>query len=272
MDNRRFRRSKNIEDRRSEAPRSSEETTGEKLERQLSYAELAGSAKNKSPSKLATDLGFDDVQPETPFAARWREAASGDQVHAPPASPTAGGTDMAQNTAVQQFASMPKASIQDAIRRAAEEQGIDPATALAYADRESSFNPGARSSKTIHGLFQMTGPLRQKYGIGDSTDPYQQTMGWAGLLRDNKATMSAKLGRDVTDAEAYAGHHFGAGRAARMFQMHPDTPVDQVFTRNELAQNPHIGRAGTVGAILGDVTGDIDRRRSKFGGAGRYPP
>jgi len=50
-----------------------------------------------------------------------------------------------------------------------------------------------------------------------------------------------------------------------MFGMAPDTPVDQVFTRNELAINPHIGKAGTVGNLLADVTGDIDRRRSKWG-------
>lgn len=161
------------------------------------------------------------------------------------------------------------AAIQDAIRRAAEAYGIDPATALAYADRESSFRPTARNSSTIRGLYQMKGDLRAKYGVGDSDDIDTQVQGFGRLLADNKAAMSKRLGREVTDAEAYAGHHFGAGRGARMFNMAPDTPVDQVFTRRELAENPHIGRAGTVGTLLADVTGDIDRRRANFGASSK---
>ena len=157
-------------------------------------------------------------------------------------------------------------NIQDEIRRAAEEDGVDPATALAYAERESSFNPSAHNSKSIFGMYQMTGDLRRKYGMGDSTDPYTQTKAFNRLLADNKGAMSSRLGRDVTDAEAYAGHHFGAGRAARMMTMDPNTPVSEVFTGSERAQNPHFDKAGTVGALLGSVTGDIDKRRSTYGG------
>ena len=154
-----------------------------------------------------------------------------------------------------------------AIIRAAQEQGVDPATALAIAERESNFNPAARSSKTIAGMYQMRGDLRQQYGVGDTNDPYQQAKGWAPFFKDTKATMSKALGRDVTDAEGYAGHHFGAGRAARMLQMDPATPVDQVFTPYERSINPHFDRAGNVGNLLSSVTGDIDKRRAKFGGS-----
>lgn len=159
-------------------------------------------------------------------------------------------------------------SVEDAIRRAAEEDGVDPATALAYASRESRFNPTARASKTIYGLYQMRGDLRQKYGSGDSADPYTQTKAFNRLLADNKGTMSSRLGRDVSDTEAYAGHHFGAGRAAKMLTMDPNTPVGDVFTRSERSQNPHFDTAGTVGKLLGSVTGDIDTRRSQYGGGG----
>lgn len=48
--------------------------------------------------------------------------------------------------------------------------------------------------------------------------------------------------------------------------MDPNTPVNEVFTSNEMAQNPHFAKAGTVGALLGSVTGDIDTRRSQYGG------
>jgi hypothetical protein len=152
-----------------------------------------------------------------------------------------------------------------AIERAAIEDGVDPATALAYAERESSFNPQARNSKTIRGLYQMRGDLRQQYGVGDSDDPYTQTKGFNRLLADNRKAMSSRLGRDVDDAEVYAGHHFGAGRAASMFKMDPNTDVAEVFTPYERSINPHIARAGTVGSLLGEVTGDIHKRRSTYG-------
>lgn len=162
-------------------------------------------------------------------------------------------------------------AIIDAIRRAAEEDGVDPATALAYAQRESNFNPLAKNSKTIRGLYQMSGALRGEHAIGDTDDPYEQTKGFNRYFGDLKAKMAKRLGRDVTDTEAYAGHHFGAGRGARMFNMHPDTPVDQVFTPRELRENKHIVGAGTVGRLLGDVTGDIEKRRASFGSAAPQP-
>lgn len=158
------------------------------------------------------------------------------------------------------------AATRAAIERAASEEGIDPAAALAIAERESNFNPQARSSKTIRGLFQMRGDLRRQHGIGDSNDPYTQAKGWGGFFNGVKREMAGGLGRDPTDAEGYLGHHFGARRAARMMQMDPSTPVDQVFTKQEMRLNPHFGRAGTVGELNSSIIADIGARQAKFGG------
>lgn len=155
---------------------------------------------------------------------------------------------------------------QRAIVAAAMEAGIDPAWALSVAERESSFNPRARSSKTIRGAFQMSGPLRQQYGVGDSDDLGVQTRGWAKFFRQNKHEMAKTLGRDPTDEEGYLGHHFGGTRAARMLRMDPNTPVDQVFTPNELALNPHLVRAGTVGAVNSSILADMKGRHQKYAG------
>lgn len=159
--------------------------------------------------------------------------------------------------------------VEAAIVRAAQEEGIDPATALAWASRESSLNPGARASKSMHGLYQMSGTLRRQYGIGDTTDPEAQTRGFARYYRDLKKEMAGTLGRDPTDTEAYLGHHFGGRRGARTIGMDPNTPVSQVFTPYERAQNPHFDRAGTIGRLTGSIMPDIDRRYAKFGGAGQ---
>jgi hypothetical protein len=157
-----------------------------------------------------------------------------------------------------------------AIVRAAGEHGIDPSAALAIAERESNFDPTARASKTIRGMFQMRGDLRKQYGVGDSNDPYAQAKGWGAFFRDNKAEMARTLGRDPTDAEGYLGHHFGGTRAARMMGMDPATPVDQVFTRQERRLNPHFDKAGTVGALNSSVLADIGQRQEKFGAAPDY--
>lgn len=173
-----------------------------------------------------------------------------------------------------QFASRsPGDSTRDAIVRAAQEAGRDPSFALAVAERESNFNPQARASRTISGIYQMRGDLRNEYGAGDSPDVYTQAKGWNGFMDDVKSDMAKRMGRQPTDPETYLGHYFGAGRAANMLtRMDPSTPVDAVFTPTELAQNPNIGRAGTVGALNQSVMGDISRRQAKFGGAGSDAP
>jgi membrane-bound lytic murein transglycosylase MltF len=84
----------------------------------------------------------------------------------------------------------------EAIERGAAEAGIDPSLALAIAERESDFNPQARSSKTIRGLFQMRGVDRARLGVGDSDDPVAQTKAWGAFFREVQKEMAGQLGRD----------------------------------------------------------------------------
>jgi hypothetical protein len=162
--------------------------------------------------------------------------------------------------------------VEAAITQAAQDAGEDPAFALATAERESDGNPNAHASRTIYGLFQMSGPLREQYGVGDSSDPYTQARGWMRFIGDTRKDMAGRLGRAPTSEELYAGHYFGPGRAARMIsgQIGPDTDVRDVFTPQELAANPNIGRAGTVGNLMSSVEGDMTRRMGNYGG--NYQP
>jgi hypothetical protein len=50
-----------------------------------------------------------------------------------------------------------------------------------------------------------------------------------------------------------------------MMKMDPGTPVDQVFTRREMAENPHFARAGTVGNLNSSILSDIQKRQAKYG-------
>lgn len=163
------------------------------------------------------------------------------------------------------------ADIQAAIIQAARAAHENPAYALAVAERESDFNPAAKSSKTIRGIYQMRGDLRAKYGVGDSLDAGEQASGWMRSLPDIRNSMKSVLGRDPTDQETYLGHHFGPTRAARTLKMDPSTPVDAIFTPQEMRGNPHFARAGTIGNLNSSVMGDIGKRMARFGGDGAIP-
>ena len=158
-------------------------------------------------------------------------------------------------------------AVRDAIVKAARDAGEDPAYALAVAERENGkFDPTARASKTIKGIYQMRGDLRAKYGVGESDEPADQAAGWMRSLPDIRSSMRSVLGRDPTDQESYLGHHFGATRVARTLKMDPDTPVSAIFTPQEMSLNPHFARAGTIGNLNGTVMGDIGKRMARFGG------
>lgn len=159
-----------------------------------------------------------------------------------------------------------------AIRQAAEEAGEDPAYGLATAERESRFNTRAKASKSMFGLFGMSGKLRAKYGSGDSDDALEQARAFYRFLPDLRREMKSVLGRDPTHEELYLGHHYGGVRAARTMKMDPNMPVEGVFTAQEMGQNPHFAHAGTIGRLNGSVMGDVRKRMSRFGGAAPMSP
>lgn len=160
--------------------------------------------------------------------------------------------------------------IEAAITRAAKEEGVDPSFALAVAERESDGNPNAKASRSIYGLFQMSGELRSKYGAGNSPDPYTQAQGWARFINDTKGQLTDRLGREPTNNELYLAHYFGEGRAARLIggQVPPSAGVADVFTPNERRLNPEFDKAGTVGNLMTGINADIEQRQNRYGGSG----
>lgn len=119
----------------------------------------------------------------------------------------------------------------------------------------------------MFGLFQMSRPLRAQYGAGDSTNPEVQTRAFAAFTRDLQNGLAARLGRPPTNAETYVAHYFGEGRAARLIsgEIPSNTDVRDVFTPQELAQNPEIARSGSTGALVNSIAGDISRREAEWG-------
>jgi hypothetical protein len=160
--------------------------------------------------------------------------------------------------------------IESAITKAANEAGIDPAFALAVAERESDGNPDAKASKSIYGLFQMSGPLRAQYGSFNSNDPYAQAKAWTSFINDTRDDLGKRIGRDPTNEELYLAHYFGTGRAAGMIsgQTPGSTNVADVFTPYELSINPHIAKAGSTGNLVGGIESDMRARMDRYGGTG----
>jgi transglycosylase-like protein with SLT domain len=168
--------------------------------------------------------------------------------------------------------SMLDAYTRASIERAAAEHGIEPATALAIAERESSFNVHGGSGSALssaYGLFQLLKSERAQYG-GNSDDPAEQADAWARYIQPHLQHMRSVLGREPSGPELYMSHLIGPGRAARIVagQIAPGTPIQDVMTPRELAANPFMVRAGTAGGLASSVMGDMSRRIAKYGGQG----
>lgn len=164
-------------------------------------------------------------------------------------------------------------SLRDTIARVAREEGIDPAYALAVAERESNFTPNLGGQGSIRGLYQMTRAARRQVGLPDNASPEDQTRAFARFTKAMQGEMRGVMGRDPTDDETYLGHHFGGNRAGHVVAGHYGgyAPGD-VFSPREMAGNPHFGKASSMDALARSIKTDMGRRRSKFGGAGESGP
>jgi hypothetical protein len=185
--------------------------------------------------------------------------------------------------------------IRRAIRRASREVGVDAGYLVAVAARESSFDPGARASRSSAvGLYQFTegtwlrslklfGP---RHGLaaeagriaidsdGDVSvtddrarakllklrdDPVLSALMAAELGRDNQARLERLLGRKVTPAETYIAHFLGAGQAAQMIaaaDASPHLPGVRLLPA-AAAANPGVFRPGGGAAPVGAIVASI---------------
>ncbi|WP_395391874.1 lytic transglycosylase domain-containing protein [Novosphingobium sp. BL-8A] len=183
----------------------------------------------------------------------------------------------ATNTAVR---------VQGAIARAAQATGVDFRYLLAQAKLESSLDPTARAStSSATGLFQFTDGtwlqtlgrhaadhgmawVQQAIAGGQMTDPGMraQVMGLrydadasammaAELASDNKAGLTAQLGREPDATELYLAHFLGVGGANQFLSAlsaDPSQSAASILPR-AAAANPTIFYSGGGARSLGDV-------------------
>lgn len=159
-------------------------------------------------------------------------------------------------------------SIRDTIMQVAQEEGIDPAYALAVAERESRLNPNAGGTGSIKGLYQMTGANRRKYGQADDADAEDQVRAFARFTHDLRGEMHSILGREPTGQETYLGHYWGGPRAARVLSgAHAGLSPTDLFSPRELAGNPDLAKGSTAGGLASTIMADVDRRAGRYIGS-----
>lgn len=166
-------------------------------------------------------------------------------------------------------------AVRQALQRAADATGADFAALAETARRESSFNPRAHApTSSAAGLFQfidstwldMVRRHGAEHGLGDIArqigangrvadpaarraildlryDPEISARMAGELVRENAASLEARIGRAPSAGEIYAAHVMGAGGAARLIaaagQGAPDAAA--LFPR-EAAANPWLFR------------------------------
>jgi soluble lytic murein transglycosylase-like protein len=80
-------------------------------------------------------------------------------------------------------APLAKEPLEQAIDRAAEDQGIHPSFVHAVIRAESNYNPGAISPKGAQGLMQLMPQTARRFGVKNSFDPLDNLQGGVRYLR-----------------------------------------------------------------------------------------
>jgi hypothetical protein len=151
------------------------------------------------------------------------------------------------------------------ISTAASTYGVPASWLTRTAQIESSGRSGAVSPTGAKGAFQFTGPTAQSVGVNDPTDNHQAAMGAARLYLENKAALTASLGRPPTPAEMYLAHQQGATGAAALIT-NPNVPATQALQQAGLNPRNVTVNGGQPGMTAGDF---VNHWTTKFAQGGQ---
>lgn len=149
------------------------------------------------------------------------------------------------------------------ISGAATKYGQDPNTLMTIAGIESSFNPNAKNPKSsASGLFQFIKGTAKDYGLADPFDAAQSSDAGARLLRDNRAYLVDKLGREPTPGELYLAHQQGRAGAEKLLTNADVRAVDLVGA-DQIKLN-----GGNENMSAGEFAGIWTNKFDSFAGGG----
>ncbi len=197
--------------------------------------------------------------------------------------------DALSNALASQGLLTPKASPYEAIRKAADETGVDFNYLWRTAQRESGLDPNARAStSSATGLFQFTDStwlaMMDRYGdkhgmaatgangeglnrddlLALRTDPELSARMAAELAEENRKILASGIGREPTSQELYAAHFLGPSGAAELIRearADGDRPADSFFERPARANKAIFydgqGEARSLSAVYARLTGKL---------------
>ena len=169
-----------------------------------------------------------------------------------------GGSTIETTDLMPQAAPAGPQNVKAVIAKAAARYGVPLSAMLKTASIESKFNPKAKNpTSSAGGLYQQIDENAAQYGVRDRFDPAQSADGAARFMRDNKAYLTARLGRSPTDGELYLAHQQGPGGAVKLLANPNARAVDVVGARRVKLNGGRLDMsAGEFAALWTSKAGD----------------
>ncbi|MRR13381.1 lytic transglycosylase domain-containing protein, partial [bacterium] len=133
----------------------------------------------------------------------------------------------------------------DAIRRHAERERVDPRLVKSVMLVESNFNPKALSPKGARGLMQLMPGTARRYGVQNSWDPLENIRGGTAYLSDLLGMFDGDIVRTL------AAYNAGEG-AVQRYRGVPPYPETQEYVRRAMLV---YGGSATLPALSGGFKG-----------------
>lgn len=137
----------------------------------------------------------------------------------------------------------------------------------AYGARHGLEEAAAAIERTADGRYRVADPERRAGILNLRFDPDHAAALAGELVRENRAALEARLGREVSGAELYAAHFFGAAGAAKIIAAAREEIAADILPAAAAATRPVFyegARARSVGEVLASIEKSI--------GGGATPP
>ena len=154
-----------------------------------------------------------------------------------------------------------------AIKRASDMTGVDYGYLMAMAEKESGFNPNAKSTtSSASGLFQFTDSTWNsviakypQYGVGpnDRMDPEKNALMAAVLTKENTKSLQTYGISNPSSSDLYLAHFAGPSTAAKLLKAPPGTPAVDIVGQKVANANPSIFYSNGSPKTTGQVTGNF---------------
>ena len=134
-------------------------------------------------------------------------------------------------------------SLQDKIRAAAADRGIDPDVALRIANAESTLSNAAKNTRSsARGLFQIIDSTWKNFG-GDPAkrnDVDENIRVGLNVIAGNRDSFLKRFGKEPTKDQLYSMHVLGTGDAFKVFNAKDDAAIKNIVPKKVIKSNPYM--------------------------------